>query len=147
MRCMLMAGPKIMSLPRSLASAAIPSPYLYAISVLHVAARAEPVGKKVAESVLKCKEFHECGSISSRMPKGPSAYSMSGIFRRSTPADENMFFPWSMFIFSSSVISAMMFVISSSCCVRGLTFSLVGLHAEKHPPMQISNDNVECFMV
>ena len=62
-------------------------------------------------------------------------------------ADENMFFPWSMFIFSSSVISAMMFVISSSCCVRGLTFSLVGLHAEKHPPMQISNDNVECFMV
>ena len=28
-----------------------------------------------------------------------------------------------------------------------MTFSLVGLHAEKHPPMQISNDNVECFMV
>ena len=31
------------------------------------------LARDVAESVVRCREFHECGSISSRIPKGPSA--------------------------------------------------------------------------
>jgi hypothetical protein len=66
------------------------------------------------ETVVRLAEFQEWGSISSRIPKGPSAYSTSAIPSRGTPAEENMFLPWSMSIFSSSVMLLMMLSISVS---------------------------------
>jgi hypothetical protein len=63
-------------------------------------------------------EFHEFFSSSSRIPKGPSVYFISGIPNRLIPAEENIPFPCSMAIFSSSDIPEIIMSIFESERVR-----------------------------